>query len=269
MEIDHQAQSFDSAATAYERGRPGYPVAALERAIAELGLAGDATVVDLGAGTGKLTRDLVTRFARVIAVEPLERMLAQLVEAVPGAEALSGDAHAIPVESGSAAALFAGQAFHWFSDHEALAEIARVLEPAGGMALIWNTSPWEIREGSWFNALADLLEDQSLDRSGLHRHTYMHWHEIFETDELFEPLAYAAFEHSHELSRQDFIETMASRSYIASLGAERQAEVLGEIDGLFERDDAPIENGLVQVPLRTDVFWTRKRYPPSEFWNSV
>jgi ubiquinone/menaquinone biosynthesis C-methylase UbiE len=259
VEIDRQAQSFDSAATAYERGRPGYPAEALDRVVAELGLTSDATIVDLAAGTGKLTRDLVARFARVIAVEPLDRMRAQLATTVPEAESLHGDAHGMPIDTGAATAVFVGQAFHWFSDHEALAEIARVLQPAGAMVLIWNTSPWEIREGSWFVALADLLEDQRLDRSGLHRHTYMHWHEIFATDKRFEPLSHASFAHAHELSRADFIETMASRSYIASLDAGRQAEVLAAIDGLFERDDAPMDDGRVEIPLRTDVFWTRKR----------
>jgi SAM-dependent methyltransferase len=256
--IDRQAQSFDSAATAYERGRPDYPAAALDRVVAELGLPGDATVVDLAAGTGKLTRDLVRRFERVIAVEPLDRMRAQLEQAVPGAESLAGDAHAIPVDSGEAAAVFIGQAFHWFSDHDALAEITRVLEPAGGMVLIWNTSPWEIREGSWFVSLADLLDGQQLDRSGLHRHSRGQWREVFATDERFEPLSSESFPHSHELSREDFIETMASRSYIASLDAGRRAEVLAEIDGLFERDDAPMAQGRVRIPLRADVFWTRK-----------
>lgn len=259
MEIDAQAQSFDSAAAAYERGRPGYPAQAIDRAVSELGLSADATVVDLAAGTGKLTRDLVTRFARVIAVEPLAQMRAELREAVPEAELVAGEAHAIPLDAGSAAALFAAQAFHWFSDQAALAEIARVLEPDGGMALMWNTSPWEIREGSWFTALADLLDKQRLDRSGLHRHSLGQWREVFDGDELFEPLSNASFAHSHRLSREDFAQTMASRSYIASLDDGRRAEVLAEIVALFERDDAPLEGDLVAIPLRTDVFWARRR----------
>jgi ubiquinone/menaquinone biosynthesis C-methylase UbiE len=259
MEIDAQAQSFGSAAAAYARGRPDYPAQAIDRAVSELGLAADATVVDLAAGTGKLTRDLVTRFARVIAVEPLPQMRAELRDAVPEAEPVAGEAHAIPLDARSAAALFAAQAFHWFSDHEALAEIARVLEPGGGMVLIWNTSPWEIREGSWFIALADLLDKQRLDRSGLHRHSLGQWREVFDGDELFEPLSNASFAHSHRLSREDFAQTMASRSYIASLDDRRRAEVLAEIAELFERDDAPLDDDLVAIPLRTDVFWTRRR----------
>ncbi len=259
VRIDRQAQSFDSAATAYQRGRPGYPAAAIDCVVAELALMADSTVIDLAAGTGKLTRSLVGRFERVIAVEPLDRMLAELRAEVPEAVALTGHAHAIPLESGIAAALFAAQAFHWFCDHEALAEIARVLEPAGAMVLIWNTSPWEIREGRWFTALADLLEEQRLDRSGLHRHSYNHWREVFRTDARFEPLETASFAHAHRLSREGFIETMASRSYIASLGSARQAEVLSEIGGLFERDDTPLEGDDLVIPLRADVFWARKR----------
>lgn len=128
------ARSFDRAAIEYEAARPGYPDALLD----ELPLADASTVLDLGAGTGKLTRVLVRRYARVFAVEPLEGMRAILEQVVPEAESRAGRAEEIPLEDASLDAVLAGQAFHWFANDTAVAEIARVLRPGGVVALIWN-----------------------------------------------------------------------------------------------------------------------------------
>jgi SAM-dependent methyltransferase len=223
-------------------------------------------VVDLAAGTGKLTKGLVGRFERVIAVEPLEGMLAELRRALPEVETHLGRAEEIPLEDGVADAVFAGQAFHWFANSEALAEIARVLRPHGGLALIWNISPWETREGPWFAALDDLLEDSRADLSVVRRHGSGVWREAFDADELFEELKGETFPHSHRLTRDAFIATMASRSYIATLDAAERSEILGEVGLLMDRDDSPWagEGGgeqatsVGEVPLRTVVFWTRR-----------
>jgi SAM-dependent methyltransferase len=128
------ARSFDRAAVEYERARPGYPLAILD----VLPLDADAEVLDLGAGTGKLTRVLTQRYRRVVAVEPLDGMRAILEQVVPAAESVPGSAELIPLPDGSVDAVFAGQAFHWFSNDEAITEIARVLRPGGVLALIWN-----------------------------------------------------------------------------------------------------------------------------------
>jgi SAM-dependent methyltransferase len=128
------ARSFDRAAVEYERARPGYPPGVLD----VLPLADDAEVLDLGAGTGKLTRVLTQRYRRVVAVEPLDGMRAILEQVVPAAESMPGSAELIPLPDGSVDGVFAGQAFHWFSNDEAVAEIARVLRPGGVLALIWN-----------------------------------------------------------------------------------------------------------------------------------
>ena len=101
VSVHPRARSFDGAAGAYERGRPGYPYAALEAVDEQLGLAASSAVLDLAAGTGKLTRQLVARYADVTAVEPLDEMRALLERAVPGARALAGTAEAIPLADGS------------------------------------------------------------------------------------------------------------------------------------------------------------------------
>jgi len=125
-----QARSFHRAAEEYERGRPGWPPEVLDL----LPVADDATVLDLGAGTGKLTRVLAARYAKVFALEPLDELRAILAERVPEAEALPGVAEAIPLGDEEVDAAFAAQSFHWFANDVALAEIARVLRPGGRFA---------------------------------------------------------------------------------------------------------------------------------------
>jgi ubiquinone/menaquinone biosynthesis C-methylase UbiE len=120
------AGSVDRWPEDYERGRPGWPPGVVDIP----GLPPAATVLDLGAGTGKLTRLLVSAFGRVIAVEPAEAMRRLLVKLCPEAEALAGPGQEISFPDASVDAVFAAQAFHWFDDERAVAEIARDLRPA-------------------------------------------------------------------------------------------------------------------------------------------
>ena len=139
------ATAFSDVADAYERGRPTYPDDAVRWLVGEE----PRDVVDLGAGTGKLTRSLVALGHRVTAVEPLDEMRSQLVGALPGVQALAGSAESIPLPAASADAVTCAQAFHWFDHAVALPEIARVLRPHGQLALVWNSrddrDPWMAR----------------------------------------------------------------------------------------------------------------------------
>jgi ubiquinone/menaquinone biosynthesis C-methylase UbiE len=138
-ELQHpDARPFEQVADLYERVRPSYPEEAVHWLVERLGIDGHSTVLDLGAGTGKLTRALVARAAQVIAVEPGPEMLAQLRRAVPGARAILGAAEAIPLPDQSVDAVVCGQSFHWFRTEEALSEIHRVVRPGRGVGLIWN-----------------------------------------------------------------------------------------------------------------------------------
>jgi SAM-dependent methyltransferase len=138
-ELQHpDSRSFDQVAELYERARPSYPDAAVDWLADRLNIGPRSTVLDLGAGTGKLTRAFVPRAGRVIAVEPGPEMLAQLRRAVPAAEAVLGAAEAIPLLDAAVDAVVCGQSFHWFRTDEALPEIRRVLRPGGGLGLIWN-----------------------------------------------------------------------------------------------------------------------------------
>jgi SAM-dependent methyltransferase len=249
--------AFDSAASEYERGRPGYPAEAIELLERELDLDGTSAVVDLAAGTGKLTRDLVGRFARVIAMEPLDGMRSLLERHVPGAEAVHGRAEAIPLGDQCVDAVLVAQAFHWFDGAVALDEIARVLRPAGGLGLLWNTTPWELREGPWFSALDDLLERSRADLSTLRRHGSGRWAGVFEGPTPFGPLHEATIPNPQRPTADEFIAGFASRSYVASMDGAAREELLAAVRRLLDRADAPVDGGHVAVPMRTEIFWTR------------
>jgi SAM-dependent methyltransferase len=131
-------------AAEYERHRPEYPEEALRWVAEQLGLAEFARVLDVGAGTGKLTRGLVALGYEVVAVEPGGPMLDQLRQAVPEAEALEGPAEVIALPNASVDAAFAAQAFHWFARERAVPELHRLIRPGGGLALLWNW--WDDRD---------------------------------------------------------------------------------------------------------------------------
>lgn len=133
--------SFGTAADGYQQYRPGYPPEAIRLAVGdthEVGDAGNFTVLDLGAGTGKLTAALVENGWKVIAVEPDAAMLSALRAAAPQATALAGSAEQIPLPDASVDVIAVGQAMHWFDLDTALPEMARVLRPAGRLAALWN-----------------------------------------------------------------------------------------------------------------------------------
>jgi len=135
--IHPTARGFATAADVYEQARPDYPSHAVDHIVEALALTPGANVVDVGAGTGKFARQLVARGLRVTGVEPITEMRA-IFERNVEAEALDGTAESIPLEDGTAEAVTAAQAFHWFDRDRALAEMTRVLRPRGGVALIWN-----------------------------------------------------------------------------------------------------------------------------------
>lgn len=150
------ALGFDANAGAYERARPGYPAEAVAHVVGHARIGPGQRVLDLAAGTGKLTRALLATGVDVVAVEPVAGMRATLATALPGVEVHDGTAERIPLADASVDAVTVAQAFHWFDAPIALAEVRRVLRVGGHLFLIWNTRD---RSHDWVRAFGDLLVD--------------------------------------------------------------------------------------------------------------
>ena len=235
------ARGFDRSAAAYERGRPSYPAEAVAWLTKRLGLRPGQTVVDLAAGTGKLTRLLAPTGARVIAVEPVDGMRAQLREAVPEAEALAGVAERMPLDDGAADAVTVAQAFHWFATHEALAEIARVLRPAGRLGLIWNVRD---TEDPLQRAISAILAPYRGDVPSVQDSD---WRSVLEGHPRFKPIDEHHFPSEQELDADSLADRFGSVSFIAALPDEQRAEVLAQVRVLAGA-------GTVRLPYRTSVY---------------
>lgn len=147
---DPTGRRFGEAADAYERGRPEYPAAVVDWLLVDR----PGTVVDLGAGTGKLTRALVDRVPRVVAVEPDPGMRGAMSARLPGTSVIEGTGEDIPLRDGYADAVVAGQAWHWVDPVRALPEVARVLRPGGLLGLVWNDRD---EDDPWIQRLSALL----------------------------------------------------------------------------------------------------------------
>jgi SAM-dependent methyltransferase len=242
------AQGFDAAADVYERARPDYPSEALEWIADELELVTGAYVVDLAAGTGKLTRQLLALGLRVTAVEPVRGMREVLTRVLPNVDAIEGTAESIPLEAGAVDAVTVAQAFHWFDAERALAEIHRVLRPGGGVALIWN-----VRDGS------DPLQEAYAALIRPYRGDYPEPHgesEYFSASPLASPLferyEQRTFRHVQLLDADGLVARAASVSFIAKLPVEERGELL-------ERVRAIALAGQFEFPYLTKVFTARSR----------
>jgi SAM-dependent methyltransferase len=243
------ARGFALAPDDYERGRPMYPFAAVRRLVRELRIKPETAVLDLAAGTGKLTRLLAQLGADVVAVEPVGKMRERLVETVPGVRALAGTAEAIPLEDESVEAVTVGQAFHWFDGDAALAEIHRVLRPGKRLGMIWNVKDESV---DWVRLLAEIVEPY---RGSAPRVASGSWKEAFERTELFTPIERARFAFVHELDVNTVVARVTSISFIAALDSRVRERIVEQVRELVATH--PDTRGREVFPLRyrTGVYW--------------
>ena len=233
--------SFSAVAEAYERARPEYP----EEAAAWLTGDPPRDVVDLAAGTGKLTRVLVRLGHRVTAVEPLPEMLDQLRAAVPEAEPVTGKAESMPLADGFADAVVAGQAYHWFDHEAALVEIARVLRPGGTFGAIWNMRDESV---DWVARLSEVIGSEGQGEREPE--------DEVAASGLYEPVEEAEFRWEQPLDRGRLRDLVLSRSYCASLPPEEREPVLASVEALYDEVAGP--DGLL-MPYVTYCFRARRR----------
>jgi SAM-dependent methyltransferase len=246
------AEGFGAAAEAYERGRPGYPGEAVTHLVRVLGIGPSRTVLDLAAGTGKLTALLVPTGATLVAVEPVDAMREQLQTRLPTVPALRGTAEAIPLGDHSVDAVVVAQAFHWFDEERALCEIHRVLRPGRSLGLVWNVRDQSV---DWVGRLTDILEPHAGDAP---RHRSGKWRSAFDRADLFGPLKERSFPHAQEVTLDGLVDRVLSTSFIAALDEPTRARVARQVVELARSHPELTGRERFTLPYRTDVLWCRR-----------
>jgi SAM-dependent methyltransferase len=221
-----EALGFGKVADAYERGRPGYPQEIVDWIATRAGLGPGTTVVDLAAGTGKLTRLLMGTGAQVLAVEPVAGMRDELVRRLPELDVLDGTAEAMPLPDVTADAVTVAQAFHWFANDDAVAEIARVLRPGGLLAVVFNR--WDHDHAEQVT-ISEIMEPY---RAYEPAHSTGEWRGVLAASPLFEPAGGLSAPNEQVLDADGVADRVGSVSFIAKLPDEVRAQVLADARGL-------------------------------------
>jgi SAM-dependent methyltransferase len=233
-----QATSFGAAAAEYERGRPSYP----DAAVAWLTPPGAARVLDLGAGTGKLTRQLTCPDREVVAVEPLGPMREQFHRVLPAVPVVGGRAEAIPVADQSVDAVLVAQAWHWVDPARAAPEIARVLRPGGRLGLVWNVRDERV---DWVARLGQIMHPDGPPQMNTTNPV---------VGPPFGPLERRDVEWSFDIDHQGLIDLVASRSYVITRPAAERRALLDEVRTLLRTHPDVADTRLVAVPYVTRCF---------------
>lgn len=225
--------SFGSEAAAYERGRPSYPPEAIDWLLPE----GAHDVLDLGAGTGKLTTRLVERGLDVIAVDPIPEMLELLSNSLPGTPALLGTAEEIPLADNSVDAVLVAQAWHWFDPARAVKEVSRVLRPGGRLGLVWNTRDERL---GWVKDLGRIIGPE---------------HDPFNSEvtlaEPFGEIERHQVEWTSYLTPQALIDLVASRSYCITSPEQVRTRTLEQVRELLATHPALANSSGLALPYVT------------------
>lgn len=235
-------RGFGAAADAYAAGRPGYPADAVAWLVGDAG-----RIVDVGAGTGKLTAALVGPDRDVIAVDPDEAMLAVLRRELPVAAARTGRAEALPLPDASADAVVLGQAWHWVDPGRASAEAGRVLRPGGVLGLVWN-----IRDtrAPWVRDLGELMHRSAAETA-------------LEDGDVRVEAPFGRLERreqgwSRPMTVDQVVAMAASRSYLIALPAGERESLLEEIRHLLAEHPDTAGRAVLDLPYRTIAFRARR-----------
>lgn len=228
---------FGEVASLYEQGRPDYPAEAVDALLP----GGVDVVVDVGAGTGKLTRAIIRVARTVIAVEPDDAMRAVLAALVPTATPLAGTAEDLPLADGSADAVVAGQAWHWVDPNRAVREVARVLRPDGALGLVWNDRD---EDDAWVAELSALLTQYGTTPDADYEPS---------VGPPFGPFDRSEFRWVNHVTVDDAIAMITSRSYVIALPADQHAELVRRMRGLA-LSAVEQSTGLLPVPYVTRTY---------------
>lgn len=257
VEHTRRSSSFGQQAGAYAAHRPGYPDAAVRWALDPVTETSTddlsaLRVLDLAAGTGKLTEVLVRLGADVVAVEPDSEMVAELRRRVPTVTAFTGRAEDIPAPDASFDAVLVGQAFHWFDSERAVPEIARVVRAGGVLALLWNVDDARV---AWVEGLTQVTEE--------HR-TFAWWRDTEPlTSEAFAAVSRREFEHRHQQTTDAIVARTATHSNVLVMADDERAQLLARVRG-YLRARPETASGAFVLPMLTGVVRaTRSTHAPS------
>jgi SAM-dependent methyltransferase len=234
VQLHPLASHFAQVADAYERGRPEYAPAVVGALAAELGLVAGDRVLDLAAGTGKLTRALLRGGLDVVAVEPQAEMRGLLAAAVGPERVLAGFAESIPLPDESVAAVTVADGFHWFDAEPALAEIGRVLRPGGGLAVLSTTPDWS--GASWAHEVGTLVAEARPEHPHFDGPAWSDvvtaaggWSEPWE-------VRVTSWQPSQSERIADWVQSM---SWVAAMALQERGELLARVDAAVAGGETP------------------------------
>ena len=244
---------FGREAEVYERSRPSYPPDAVAWLVDHLRIRPGAVVVDLAAGTGKLTRLLKPSGATLIAIEPVPEMSHVLQQILPDVRVVAGTAEALPLKDASLDAVCVAQAFHWFDADGAFAELGRVLRPGGRVGILWNARD---RSVDWVDRVWSIQDE--VERTAPWR-DHENWREsAFGERRGFGSLDRATFRHEHPMTPEGVVDRIRGVSHVAVLPQHEQSAVLARVREILATHPETKDRDELRIPYRTDLFWTER-----------
>ncbi|MGH1503795.1 MAG: class I SAM-dependent methyltransferase [Acidimicrobiales bacterium] len=225
MVHDAAAAGYRSRSDTYARARPTYHPTIVDRLVAEHG---EGDVVELGAGTGIFTAQLVQRGVRPLVVEPVAEMRTRLGDALPAISAVDGTAEATGLPDACADTVVAAQAFHWFDHAAALDEVARLLRPGGALVCVWNVRDTSV---PWVAAVTEILDRHA---GNTPRHRTMAWRRAIDDDPRFVFGHETVVDNPVPATPQTVVDRSLSTSFIAALEPAAQAAVVDEVRAVAE-----------------------------------
>lgn len=254
MSVVHKAAQvgFSTQAGTYTQGRPDYPGELSHWLKHTLGIDAQSSVVDLGAGTGKFTRLLVPLTDHLTAVEPVKAMRLEFTKGLPDTTIVHGTADSMPFADGIADVLLCAQAFHWFANEQALAEIHRVLKPEGRLGLVWNVRDESV---DWVAEITRIITPYEGDTPRFHTGQ---WRRPFSGPYFAQP-ELTCFNYSHRGSPETVImNRFLSVSFIAALPEAEKAEVTRQLRELIQTHPALRNRDTIDFPYQTQAYRCRR-----------